>query len=139
MIDHISFSVNNYAQSLKFYDETLKILGIERLMTFETPEQNVAGYGSHGKPFFWMGCDTSPNEEEFVGKARGFHIAFQAPNIEAIKAWHKKCLELGGKNNGNPGPRPEFHPDYYAAFIIDPNGWRLEAVLLKNEKNKSLS
>jgi len=59
MIDHISFSLNNHAESLKFYDETSKILGIERFMIFETQEQSVAGYGSHGKPFFWMGLRCS--------------------------------------------------------------------------------
>ena len=55
MLDHISFSVHNYAESLLFYDETLKMLDIERLMTFETEEQQIAGYGSEGVPYFWMG------------------------------------------------------------------------------------
>lgn len=55
MIDHLSVSVNDYTQSLSFYDATLKILGIERIMTFETKDQHVAGYGMAGKPFFWIG------------------------------------------------------------------------------------
>jgi len=87
-----------------------------------------------GSPFSGWGYAV-PNEKKFFGKARGFHIAFQAPSIEAIKAWHKKCLEIGGKNNGNPGPRPECHPGHYPAFIVDSNGWRLEAVL-QNDKEK---
>jgi len=51
---------------------------------------------------------------------------FVAPNIEAIHQWYAKCLELGGIDNGAPGPRPEYHPGYYGAFIVDPNGWRIE-------------
>lgn len=129
MLDHISFSVNDFPQSLKFYDETLEIIGIERLITFETEEQNVAGYGVNGKPYFWIGAETNPNKDEHIGKARGFHIAFKAPSVESIKAWHKKSLELGAQDNGHPGPRPEYHAGYYAAYIIDPNGWRIEAVL----------
>jgi catechol 2,3-dioxygenase-like lactoylglutathione lyase family enzyme len=129
MLDHVSFSVNNYKQSLKFYDETLKILGIERLRTFETGDHNVAGYGFNGKPFFWIGESASPDLMEFVGKARGFHIAFRALDIQTIYDWYQKCLELGGMDNGAPGPRPEYHPGYYGAFIIDPNGWRIEAAL----------
>ena len=127
MLDHISISVNNFAESAKFYGESLALLGIERLMTFDTDEQQVAGYGSNEKPYFWIGQDAKPNQEEFVGKARGMHIAFLAPDVESINAWHKKCIELGGADNGKPGPRPEYHPGYYGAFIIDPNGWRLEA------------
>ena len=127
MIDHFSISVNNYDQSLKFYDETLKILGYERLMTIDIPEHHVkvTGYGKDQKPSFWI----SPmgKEEEEVGRAKGVHFAFLAPNAEAVQAWYKKCLELGGKDNGKPGVRPEYHPGYYGAFVVDPNGWRIEA------------
>ena len=130
MLDHISFSVNNYAQSLKFYDETLEILGMIRLMNFfETEERQVAGYGSDGRPVFWMGVGETGKKPETVGNARGLHIAFRAPSVESVKMWHKKCLELGGTDNGVPGPRPEYHPGYYGAFIVDPNGWRIEACL----------
>ena len=73
--------------------------------------------------------EASFNTQEAIGKARGFHVAFKAPRILSIKKQYQKCLELGGKDNGAPGPRPEYHPGYYSAFIIDPNGWRLEAVL----------
>jgi catechol 2,3-dioxygenase-like lactoylglutathione lyase family enzyme len=129
MLDHISFSVDNYKKSLEFYDATLSVLGVERLMNFETEEHNVAGYGLNGKPFFWIGEDAKPNTQEFVGKARGFHIAFQVSSIKVINAWYQKCLEFGAKGNGAPGPRKEYHSGYYAAFVIDPNGYRLEAVL----------
>jgi len=127
MLDHVSFSVENYEQSLKFYDETLKILGYERLMTFDNEEGQVAGYGFEGRPHFWMGAERTPKTGELIGKARGLHVALRAPNIEAVQAWYRKCLELGGVDNGLPGPRPEYHPGYYGAFIVDPNGWRIEA------------
>jgi catechol 2,3-dioxygenase-like lactoylglutathione lyase family enzyme len=129
MIDHLSFSVNNFQESVHFYDETLKILGIQRLMTFDTEEHQVAGYGIEGKPYFWIGIEPQPRLDELVGKARGFHVAFKAPDIESIHRWHQKCIELRGIDNGAPGPRPHYHPGYYGAFIIDPNGWRIEAVL----------
>jgi len=129
MLDHISFSVNDYQQSVKFYDATLQELGIERLMAFDEGGQQVAGYGVGDKPCFWIGVDARPNQQGYIGQARGLHVAFQAPNPEAIQAWYKKCLELGGKDNGAPGRRPEYHPGYYSAFIIDPNGWRIEAVM----------
>lgn len=129
MLDHISISVKDFQQSVEFYDQTLKILGITRLMTFDTSEHQVAGYGIGGKPYFWIGTEEHSNSEEFIGKARGFHIAFKGQNIESINAWHDKCLKLGGIDNGAPGPRPEYHPGYYAGFIIDSNGWRIEAVL----------
>jgi catechol 2,3-dioxygenase-like lactoylglutathione lyase family enzyme len=121
--------VNNYQQSLNFYDQTLKLIGIERLMTIEKDEYKMAGYGAKDNPFFLIGEDKEPNLNEFVGKARGFHVAFLAPNIQSIQAWYKKCIELGGTDNGKPRPRPEYEEGYYAAFITDPNGWRIEAVL----------
>jgi catechol 2,3-dioxygenase-like lactoylglutathione lyase family enzyme len=129
MLDHISFSVNNYEESQSFYDDTLEILGYTRLMTFDTDEHKVAGYGRDQKPSFWIGSESKPNANEAVGKARGFHVAFLAPSVEAITKWHSRCLELGGQDNGAPGLRPEYYPGYYGAFIIDPNGWRIEAVL----------
>lgn len=128
MLDHLSISVNNYQESRDFYDETLKILGVECLMSFESPESQVAGYGENDKPSFWIGVDSSVCMDEEVGKARGFHVAFSAPSVAAVQDWHKKCLDLGGADNGAPGPRPEYHPGYYGAYIIDPNGWRIEVV-----------
>ncbi|OJW52520.1 MAG: hypothetical protein BGO67_06155 [Alphaproteobacteria bacterium 41-28] len=127
MIDHISFSVKNFEQSQDFYDKTLSILGYERLMNFDTEEHQVAGYGKNGKPSFWIGDSSLSGKEEEVGKAKGFHVGFLAPDVASVHQWYEKCLELGGTDNGAPGPRAEYHPGYYGAFIIDPNGWRIEA------------
>jgi len=136
MIDHLSFSVNDFEKSVQFYDSTLAILGYQRLMTFDTPHERVAGYGKDGKPHFWIGIGSDARKDEEVGRARGFHIAFLAPSTDAVDAWYQKCLELSGRNNGKPGPRAEYHPGYYGAFIIDPNGWRLEAVLHNYQAHK---
>lgn len=124
MIDHISLAVHDFDKSMAFYDATLAKLGYERLMTFD---KHAAGYGKNKKPYFWIVSDGNPEEE--IAKARGFHLAFAANSIEEIHAWYQKCLAQGGISNGEPGPRPQYHPGYYAAFIIDPNGWRIEAVM----------
>lgn len=127
MLDHFSIAVSNYSKSREFYDKTLAVLGYERIVNIDVPEENIigAGYGKDGKPYFWMGLAKNNNEE--IGKARGVHLAFVAQNEQAVKDWYQKCLELGGKDNGSPGPRAEYHPGYFGAFIIDPDGWRIEA------------
>ncbi|EKE09878.1 MAG: hypothetical protein ACD_16C00100G0040 [uncultured bacterium] len=131
MIDHISFAVKNFEESQNFYNETLRPLGYERLINFNHDNNNqVAGYGKNGKPSFWIGAKKVLSEKdklEEIGKAAGFHVGFVAPDVNSVHKWYDKCLELGGKDNGKPGPRPEYHPGYYGAFIIDPNGWRIEA------------
>jgi catechol 2,3-dioxygenase-like lactoylglutathione lyase family enzyme len=126
-IDHASFAVNNYEKSADFYDQTFALLGVKRVMTIDMEHVKTIGYGK-GKPSFWI-SDRGRVEGEEVGKARGMHIAFVAPSVEAVNAWYKKALELGAIDNGVPGPRPEYHPGYYGAFVIDPNGWRIEACL----------
>ncbi len=124
MIDHVSFAVNNYEQSLEFYDQTLAELGYKRVMNL--PDKPWVGYGKdHNMPIFEI--TTIGKEEEEIGNARGLHIAFLAPDVESIHHWYDKCIELGGTDNGKPGPRPLYHPGYYGAFIIDPDGWRIEA------------
>lgn len=130
MIDHLQVYVKNFEQSLNFYDITLKKLNYERIMTF--PEKKVAGYGRGQKPYFWI----TEKESELKGVGYGLHFAFLAENIEQIHEWYKTCLENGGTSNGEPGPRPIYHPGYYGAFIIDPNGWRIEACL-HNYQSKS--
>ncbi|OIO60873.1 MAG: glyoxalase/bleomycin resistance/extradiol dioxygenase family protein [Verrucomicrobia bacterium CG_4_10_14_3_um_filter_43_23] len=124
MLDHLSIAVNDFEQSMRFYDETLAILGIERLMTFN--EYSMAGYGEHGKPFFWIGV--KGNADEYVGKARGLHIAFHARSQSFVDEWYKHAIKLGAVCNGTPSMHLEYHAHYYAAYVIDPNGWRLEAV-----------
>ena len=126
MIDHISIPVNDFEKSRDFYDKTLVVLGFERVLNFEDETQQWAGYGTNGMPSFEI-CLKKGATNTDIGKTAGLHIGFLAPNVETVQQWHAKCLELGGTDNGAPGPRPEYHSGYYGAFIIDPNGWRIEA------------
>lgn len=130
MIDHISLSVSSFDKSVEFYDGTLSILGYKREMTFDVGNDQGAGYGKDGKPSFWIGAEAEKRvSNEEIGRAQGFHVAFIASSAEDIQKWHAKCLELGGRDNGAPGVRKEYHPHYYGAFIIDLDGWRIEAVM----------
>jgi catechol 2,3-dioxygenase-like lactoylglutathione lyase family enzyme len=140
MLDHFSISVTDYEKSLIFYDQTLGTLGYKRSITIDIPEHDVkvAGYGDGIRPSFWI----SPmgKDEEEIGRARGVHFAFAAPNEAAVDLWYQKAIELGGKDNGEPGPRAEYHDGYYGAFIIDPDGWRIEACFHGYEgKNRSFA
>ena len=127
MLDHTSIAVVDFAQSLAFYDATLGALGYKRHCAFDTQDGKYAGYGTETgvRPGFWIA--QAGKSSEAVGQARGVHMAFVAPNAQAVDAWYKACLAHGGKDNGAPGTRSHYHPGYYGAFIIDPSGWRIEA------------
>lgn len=140
MLDHVSIAVIDYQESIRFYDETLAVLGYKRVVDISVPEIECAGYGTEEpdrlRPYFWI--STGGKDEEYIGQARGFHISFQAKSVEAVHQWYQKCVELGGKDNGAPGPRPHYHPRYYGAFVIDPNGWRIEAAFHEYEGSAGL-
>ena len=124
MIDHIGFSVSDLDASRAFYEAALAPLGISVLMSV-TPDQTEAGnsahgFGKDGKPFFWIG------DKERVGE--GTHIAFAADRRAEVDAFHAAALAAGGTDNGAPGPRPDYGPTYYAAFVCDPDGSNIEAV-----------
>jgi catechol 2,3-dioxygenase-like lactoylglutathione lyase family enzyme len=132
MFHHFSYAVRDINKSKEFYDKTLQCLGTERIMDFETPAEIYAGYGKKGGfPVFWLieKKSLSPRDQaEDIGKSMGFHIALAAPTKEAIAAWYEAGLKAGGTDNGAPGEREDV-PGHYAAFLVDPDGWRLEAVL----------
>jgi len=115
MLDHVSLKVGDFARSQAFYDAALKPLGLARQMG---DGQNFAGYGVPGRPFFWSGA----------GGTGSAHVAFAAEDEAAVAAFHRAALAAGAKDNGPPGPRPEYHPGYYAAFVLDPDGYNIEAV-----------
>jgi catechol 2,3-dioxygenase-like lactoylglutathione lyase family enzyme len=122
MLDHIGISISDFERAKAFYDSALAPLGITRLMDV-TAEQTggapSAGYGSDGKPYFWLGG----------GKAAGHvHVAFVTAARAKVDAFYKAALAAGGKDNGAPGLRPHYHKDYYGAFILDPDGHNIEAV-----------
>ncbi len=124
MIDHIGFAVSDLARSSAFYEAALAPLGIAEIMRV-TPEQTEAGgtaigYGKDRNPFFWIG------DNEAVGQ--GTHVAFTADSRAQVDAFHKAALAAGGTDHGAPGIRAHYHPDYYAAFVLDPDGTNIEAV-----------
>ncbi len=122
MIDHVTIGVTEFSRSVAFYDRALAPLGVSRLFTVPPEHSNgiaVTGYGDD-RPCFWIA-----EEEATRGK---LHIALRAPNRAAVDAFHAAALLAGGKDNGAPGLRPHYHPDYYGAFVLDPDGHNFEAV-----------
>lgn len=139
MIDHIGVTVSDMARSLAFYDRALAPLGVARVMAFpETGPPVGVGYGRDGKPWFWVkAAGAASLGVKAAGAASGpIHVAFAAPDRPAIDAFHAAALAAGGTDNGAPGLRPDYHPNYYAAFVLDPDGNNIEAVY-HGEANRS--
>ncbi|PNG26018.1 VOC family protein [Methylocella silvestris] len=123
MIDHMGFPVADFSRSKAFFDRALAPLGIEIVMQVsaqETGGSAHAGYGNNGKPFFWIGDGSAP--------AGAIHIAFEALSRSQVDAFYAAALAAGAKDNGPPGLRADYHPNYYAAFVLDPDGNNIEAV-----------
>ena len=117
MLDHVTIGVGDLERAKAFYDAALRPLGIERLYA---EGETFAGYGAAGRAFFWIGA-----RDEVT---TGTHIAFMAPDRRTVDAFHTAALAAGGRDNGPPGLRPRYHPDYYGAFVLDPDGHNIEAV-----------
>lgn len=115
MIDHISLKVADYARSKAFYTTALAPLGYRPVMEFG----DGCGFGPEGKPMFWIhaGEATTP-----------IHLAFGSPDRKTVDAFHGAAIEAGARDNGAPGLRPHYHPNYYGAFVFDPDGHNIEAV-----------
>jgi catechol 2,3-dioxygenase-like lactoylglutathione lyase family enzyme len=122
MIDHIGFPVADYARSKVFYAKALAPLGYELVMEVQQHEHDglAAGFGAKGKPDFWIGGE--------VGLNGRMHVAITASNRGAVDAFYRAALAAGGTDNGAPGLRPHYHPNYYGAFVLDPDGHNVEAV-----------
>jgi catechol 2,3-dioxygenase-like lactoylglutathione lyase family enzyme len=121
MIAHISIGVKDIDRSKRFYDTALEPLGYKCLRAART----LLGYG-YGRDSiaFWVVSAERPVPPD---ETSGLHFCFAAPNTDAVDAFHAVALRAGGQDNGAPGLRPEYSPDYYAAFIVDPDGYRIEA------------
>ena len=117
MLDHVTIGVSNLTRARKFYDHALKPLGIERLYA---EGQIFSGYGADKKAVFWIGARDAV--------ITGAHVAFTAPDRATVDAFHAAALAAGGRDNGGPGPRPNYHRHYYGAFVLDPDGHNIEAV-----------
>jgi catechol 2,3-dioxygenase-like lactoylglutathione lyase family enzyme len=119
-LDHVGLAVSDYARSKAFYEQALAPLGITLLMEFSGA---AAGFGREGdnRPSLFI--------EAYGEPARGrLHIALRAENRAQVDAFHAAALAAGGKDNGAPGPRPIYHPDYYGGYVLDPDGHNVEAV-----------
>lgn len=117
MIDHISYAVKNYESSRDFFQKALAPLGYELLHEFEGKS---GGFGAAGKPDLWIFEGETP-------KSR-IHLAFRGETRKDVDAFYEAAIAAGGEDNGKPGLRPHYHPNYYGAFIIDPDGHNIEAV-----------
>jgi len=121
MLGHISFGISDLDRAIAFYDAVLAPLGLTRVWT----KKDAAGYGPPGRG------DILALKRQMSGvtpPGPGFHLAFNASTQDAVDAFHLEALRTGGTDNGPPGLRLHYGPTYYAAFVIDPDGYRLEAV-----------
>jgi len=117
MIDHIGIQVTDLDRSVAFYTQALAPLGYVLVMRFE----QAAGFGAGGKPEFWIGVG--------VGKPTDkIHVAFRAKGRAEVRAFYDAAIAAGGTDNGGPGVREVYHPSYYGAFVLDPDGHNAEAV-----------
>ena len=129
MIDHLSIIVGDIERSRAFYDAVMPTLGHERLMDIEEADFVASGYGPAGshEPGFWIGL----GHDAPGGGApapEGQHIAFASAGRAPVDAFHAAGLAAGGQDNGPPGIRAQYHENYYACFLIDPDGHHIEAV-----------
>lgn len=123
MLDHIGIRCADFTRSLAFFQQALAPLGITVVMQVgaeQTGAHDHAGFGRTGKPDFWIG--NAP------GAHGGVHVAFSAGSRAEVDAFHAAALAAGGRDNGPPGIREYYHPDYYGAFVLDPDGNNIEAV-----------
>jgi catechol 2,3-dioxygenase-like lactoylglutathione lyase family enzyme len=127
MIDHVSIAVRDLAAAARFYQPMLAALGMRKLR--EWPDAAI-GYGKK-YPEFWINTRAAMAA---VAADSGVHIALRAPSTEAVDAFHAAALAGGGASDGAPGFRAEYHENYYAAFIRDPDGNRIEAVTFVSAK-----
>lgn len=126
MFHHLSFGVTDVDRTAAFYDATLAPLGLVRVWEDARPTSRAVGYGvPDGGDQFAIKQSLSTH----AAPGLGFHLAFAAPSEAAVRAFHRAALASGGTDNGQPGPRPHYGPRYYAAYVIDPDGFHLEAVI----------
>jgi len=119
MLDHVSIGVRDIAKAKSFYDAALKPLGLACL----SADDNSLGYGKEAAGF-WIYAAERPVPDD---PKSGLHFCFAAPSRAGVTAFHAAALAKGGRDNGKPGLRKDYGPHYYAAYVFDPEGYRLEA------------
>jgi catechol 2,3-dioxygenase-like lactoylglutathione lyase family enzyme len=129
MIDHISIAVRDLAKGEQFYAAVLATLGFAKLR--EWPNAAI-GFGKK-YPEFWINARAAMSR---VADDSGVHICLRAPDTAAVDAFHAAALKAGGSSDGEPGLRPHYYAEYYAAFIRDPDGNRIEALTFLRDKTE---
>jgi len=125
-LDHIGINVTDYGRSKTFYERALAPLGITLVMEYG----KAAGFGRNKKPDFWIGeGKTSFQKPEHLAHITPVHVCFTAKSRAEVEAFHAAALAAGGRDNGKPGLRPEYHANYFGAFVIDPDGHNVEAAI----------
>ena len=121
MIDHLGIAVSDYNRAKSFYEKALAPLGYALVREVGREQgRSAAAFGTGGRPDLWIG--------ETKDAKSPVHLAFTAKDRPAVDAFHRAALAAGGTDNGGPGIRAHYHPNYYAAFILDPDGHNIEAV-----------
>ena len=123
MIDHTGLVVSDFERSKQFYSAALGAIGYALLAEFPasvTGSVDVAGFGEHGKPDFWISRGSANKPP--------IHIAFRVDKRATVDAFYQAGISAGGGDNGPPGVRAHYHPNYYGAFVLDPDGHNVEAV-----------
>lgn len=122
MLHHLSLAVTDLERAARFYDAALEALGYGRAWSYDT----AIGYGppDGGDKF-----SIKLGEPGMADPPAPFHLAFAAPDRDAVATFHRAGLANGGSDNGGPGLRPEYGPGYYAAYVYDPDGYNIEAVI----------
>ena len=128
MFDHIGLEVSNLEKSKTFYSKILSELGFR--LVADLKEYNFAGYGTD-RPQFWIGEGSPKFEPDQV------HVCFAAGNRTTVKAFYEAAIKAGARDNGKPGIRKEYHPNYYAAFVLDYDGYNIEACCHHSEADES--
>jgi catechol 2,3-dioxygenase-like lactoylglutathione lyase family enzyme len=118
MLDHLGINVSDYDRSRDFYGKALAPIGFSLMME---PMPHIGGFGRDGKPWFWITDQREPT-------TMNMHLAFTAPDRATVDAFHAAALEAGGADNGAPGIRELYHPTYYGAYVLDPDGNNVEVV-----------
>jgi catechol 2,3-dioxygenase-like lactoylglutathione lyase family enzyme len=115
VIDHVGINVSDIEASRRFYEAALAPLGYSKIADFG----EAVGFGAQGKPDFWI---------ETRGTPGAVHVAILSADRTTVDAFHEAAVAAGGTDNGPPGPRPQYHENYYGGYVLDPDGHNVEAV-----------
>jgi catechol 2,3-dioxygenase-like lactoylglutathione lyase family enzyme len=128
MLDHLSIPVADIDRAAAFYDAVLSTLGLQR----QKQRPGAIGYGtmSRAAPVFWI---LARRPESIASPGLGLHISFQAPDRASVDAFHGAALRSGARDQGPPGLRPEYTMAFYGAFVLDLDGYKIEAVCRAEE------